>query len=82
MSALTGATIGGLAGYLMFTEDGRRVRRQLEPALDDFIREVQRLSATVNRARSVASEGWRVLNQAAGESAGAWNASLRQQTPF
>jgi hypothetical protein len=79
---LSGAAIGGLAGYLMFTENGRRVRRQIEPALDDFIREVQRLSTTVNRARNVASEGWRALNQAAGEGGAAWNSAARQQTPF
>jgi hypothetical protein len=67
----------------MFTENGRHVRRQLEPALDDFIREVQRLGTTVNRARSVASEGWRALNQAAGESGGGtWSSASRQQTPF
>jgi hypothetical protein len=82
LSALTGAAVGGLAGYLMFTDNGRRMRRQLEPALDDFIREVQRLGVTVNRARNVASEGWRVLNQAAGEPGGGWNAGVSQQTPF
>jgi hypothetical protein len=86
MSALSGAAIGGFAGYLMFTDKGRQVRRQLEPALDDFIREIQRLGVTVNRARNVASEGWRVLNQAAGENApgaaGGWNSAVRQQTPF
>jgi hypothetical protein len=82
LSTLSGAVVGGLAGYLMFTDSGRRVRRQFEPALDDFIREVQRLSTTVNRARNVASEGWRALNQAAGEGASAWNAPARQQTPF
>lgn len=82
LSSLSGAVIGGFAGYLMFTESGRRVRRQLEPALDDFIREVQRLSTTVNRARNVASEGWRALNQVAGESGSTWNATSRQQSPF
>lgn len=82
LSTMSGAAIGGLTGYLMFTDGGRRMRRQIEPALDDFIREVQRLSTTVNRARSVASEGWRVLNQAAGEGGGTWNTSARQQTPF
>lgn len=83
LSTLSGAAIGGIAGYLMFTENGRRARRQIEPALDDFIREVQRLSTTVNRARSVASEGWRALNQAAGESGATWSSSVRpQQSPF
>jgi hypothetical protein len=82
MSTLTGAVVGGVAGYLMFTDSGRRVRRELEPALDDFIREVQRLGTTVNRARSVANEGWRVLNQAAGEGSGSWSAAVKQQTPF
>jgi hypothetical protein len=59
--------IGGMAGYLFFTEHGRRVRRQIEPALDDFARELMSFRTTVQKAAGVANEGWQLLNQALGE---------------
>ena len=37
---LVGATVGGIAGYLFFTESGLAVRRQLEPAIDEIAREL------------------------------------------
>jgi gas vesicle protein len=66
-ATIVGAVIGGAAGYLFFTERGRVVRRQIEPALDDFTRELMRFSATVQRAAGVASEGWKLLNDSLGE---------------
>jgi hypothetical protein len=59
--------IGGVAGYLFFTEEGRRLRRQLEPTLDDLARELNSFRSTVNKAAGVASEGWQLLNDAMGE---------------
>jgi gas vesicle protein len=41
-ATLVGAVIGGVAGYLFFTDRGRSLRRQIEPALDDFSRELER----------------------------------------
>ena len=67
-AAVTGAVIGGIAGYLFFTEQGRRVRRSIEPALDDIARELNSFRGTMQRAAGVASEGWRLLNDALGES--------------
>jgi len=67
IATLAGAAIGGLAGYLFFTEHGRSVRRQFEPALDDIARELNSFRHTVEKAVSVAGEGWRLLNQAMGE---------------
>ena len=66
-AAITGAVIGGIAGYLFFTERGRELRRQLEPALDSFARELVSLRLTVEKAAGVAHEGWRLLNEAAGQ---------------
>jgi len=79
-----GAVVGGIAGYLLLTEEGRRIRSQIEPTLEEFVRELQRFGGTVNRARSVANEGWQLLNQVAGEaeSPAAWNSTIRQQSPF
>ena len=54
-AAIVGAVVGGVAGYLFFTDDGRRLRRQLEPALDDFARELNSFRSTINKAAGVAS---------------------------
>ena len=66
-ATLVGALIGGLAGYLFFTERGRRVRRQIEPALEDFSREFMSFRNTVQEAAGVANEGWKLLNGTLGD---------------
>jgi len=66
-ATVVGAVVGGVAGYLFFTEQGRSVRRQLEPALDDFARELMSFRATIQKAAGVANEGWKLLNDAVGE---------------
>ena len=79
---LAGAVIGGVAAYLFFTERGRSVRRQMEPALDDLSRELMSFRATVQKAGGVASEGWRLVNDALGEPAPAPRFPGRQTSPF
>jgi hypothetical protein len=64
VATMAGAVIGGAAGYFFFTERGRTLRRQLEPALEDFARELNSFGATVRKATGVASEGWKLLNEA------------------
>ena len=49
-ATLVGAVVGGVAGYLFFTDHGRSIRRQIEPALDDFARELMSFRATVQKA--------------------------------
>jgi hypothetical protein len=66
-ATVVGAVLGGLAGYLFFTEHGRNVRRQIEPALEDFSRELMSFRTTVQKAAAVANEGWTLLNDALGE---------------
>jgi len=66
-ATIVGAIVGGVAGYLFFTEHGRSLRRQIEPALDDFTRELISFRATVQKAAGVANEGWKLLNDALGE---------------
>lgn len=84
IATVVGAVIGGAAGYLFFTERGRQFRRQLEPALDDLARELNSFRGTVQRAAGVASEGWKLLNDALGE--GGTQPSqfpgARQSSPF
>ena len=58
LSALAGAAIGSLAGYLFLTEGGRRLRAEWEPALEGMLRNAAALRNTVERAGVAASEGW------------------------
>ena len=74
MATFMGAVIGGVWGWLYMTENGRRVRDQIEPKLDDFMNEVTRVRGTVEKARSAANEGWRSLNDIAGRAEGRWSA--------
>lgn len=66
IATLIGAVTGATLGYLYLTESGRRVRDQIEPRLDDFIREVHRVRGTVEKARVAADESWRSLADIAG----------------
>lgn len=66
-AAVIGAVVGGVAGYVLFTERGRSLRRRLEPALEDFANELGELRGTMTRAMVVASQGWHVLNEAIGD---------------
>ncbi len=59
-----GAAIGAFAGYMLFTGRGRELRRRMEPALEDFARELVQFRGTVNRAVGVASQGWQVMSEA------------------
>jgi len=83
-ATVVGAVIGGMAGYLFFTERGRAMRREFEPALDDFARELMSFRATVQKAAGVANEGWKLLNDALGEGAQAppRYAGAHQTSPF
>jgi hypothetical protein len=75
MMTFMGAVIGGVGGWLYMTENGRRVREQIEPKLDDFLGELTRVRGTVEKARSAANEGWRSLNEmTGGASGGRWSA--------
>jgi hypothetical protein len=64
---LVGAVIGAAAGYLFFTDRGREVRRQLEKALETLAPELSHFSGTINKTAGVASEGWKLLNEALGD---------------
>ena len=66
-ATIVGAVIGGVAGYLFFTERGRSARRLIETALEDFSRELLSFRNTVQQAAGVANEGWNLLNDAFGE---------------
>ena len=67
-ATVVGGILGAIAGYLFFTEQGRALRRQIEPTLDDFSRELNHLRGTMHKLAGVAGEGWKLLNEALGES--------------
>jgi hypothetical protein len=79
---VVGATVGGLAGYMLFTNEGRALRRQLEPAIEDIARELNHFRDTVMRAADVASEGWKLLNEALGERGPSHAVTPHQTSPF
>ena len=74
IAALVGAVAGGVWGWLYMTENGRRLRDQIEPKLDDFMNELTRMRGTVDKARTAANEGWRSLSDMAGGAQGRWSA--------
>lgn len=67
LATIVGAVVGGVAGYLLFTDRGRELRRQMEPALEDFSRELHSFRGTMQRAAGVANDGWKLLNEALGD---------------
>ena len=62
LATMLGAVAGGVWGWLYLTEQGSRVRTQIEPKLDDFVRELANVRHTVEKGRTAANEGWRALN--------------------
>ena len=56
-SAVLGALVGGVVGYLFLTEDGRRLRERLEPGVEDVLGELRRLGEAAESAKAAASEG-------------------------
>jgi hypothetical protein len=81
---IAGAAVGALTGYLFFTESGRSARRRLEPALEDFARELLTFRRTVETTLGVVTEGWRSLSGAltAAEQSSPGYRHDRQTAPF
>jgi len=75
LATMLGAVAGGVWGWLYLTEQGTRMRVQIEPKLDDFVRELSNVRGTVEKARTAANEGWRSLNDITGAAQGGrWSA--------
>ena len=56
LSALAGAVAGGCVGYLFLTEEGRRLREDLEPKIADLISELDKARTVVKRATHVTAD--------------------------
>ena len=67
-ASMVGAVIGAAAGYMFLTDRGRALRRRMEAALETMVPELSHFSDTINRTAGVASEGWKLLNEALGDS--------------
>lgn len=65
-ATVMGALLGGLVGYLFFTDPGRRVRADLEPRLDDLTRDLVRVRVALEKTARAANEGRRLLDEMAG----------------
>ena len=85
MVTLVGALLGGAAGYLLCTPQGRLLRRHLESSLEDTARELVNFRSTISKASAAASEGWRLLDDFSdvlGERSGQRHGSTHQAGPF
>lgn len=74
LATMLGAVAGGVWGWLYLTRNGARIRIQIEPKLDDFVRELANVRGTVGKARTAANEGWRSLKDVTGGAQGRWSA--------
>ena len=63
VSAVIGAAIGAVAGYLFFTEQGRGLRGRMEPFVDDLRQEFTRFQRTIQKVGDMASEGMRIVEE-------------------
>ena len=82
-ATIVGAVIGGMAGYLLFSDAGRELRRRLEPMLDEYATELDGFRTTLTKAAGVANEGWKLLNEAMEPAAGESRYSTQhQRAPF
>jgi len=88
-ATVAGAVLGAIAGYMFFTPEGTALRRRLEPAIADLVRELDSFRGTFAKASSAASEGWRLLQETLAETGGkpgsgapSRYASPHQTSPF
>ena len=56
LSALAGAVAGGCVGYLLVTEEGRRLREDLEPKLMDLVAELDKARTVVKGATKAVAD--------------------------
>jgi hypothetical protein len=62
LSVCIGAAVGGLVGFVGFTESGRRFRQQIGPQLESLVDDTQRLRQTFDRVGSAALDTWQSVS--------------------
>ena len=65
-ATIAGAVLGGIAGYLFWSDEGRTVRRRLESSVATMARELGSFRRTIVQAAGAASEGLRFLDEFSG----------------
>ncbi len=73
VSMAVGALVGGILGYLFFTESGRRRRGQIEPAGEELMHEARRFRGTLEKVQDAAEEGVRMFNEVRERTRGGWS---------
>jgi hypothetical protein len=66
-AAIVGTVGGAVVGYLLLTDRGRALRRDLEVTLDDAVREVASFRTTVRKVVGLAADGWKALSETVGD---------------
>jgi hypothetical protein len=62
LSVIIGAAVGGVFGFIAFTDAGRRFRQQLEPQLDSLVEDTERLRHTFERVGNAAIDTWQSVS--------------------
>lgn len=65
LGLVAGAALGGVAGWLWLTDDGRRLRARLEPQLQDLAGEALKLRDSALRVREAARDSVRTAQEVA-----------------
>jgi hypothetical protein len=73
LGALAGAMAGAVCGYLYLTEEGQRLRADIEPRIGELAREIGKAREAATRAREAAAEGWQSVRHV--------DATLRDRFP-
>jgi len=83
-AAVIGAVAGAVVGYMLFTEEGRRLRRNLENLLEETAGELNSFRSTVQKATGVAMQGWKLLDEAIGDGGDRprYSSAPRSNVPF
>jgi gas vesicle protein len=65
LGLVAGAALGGVAGWLWLTEDGRRLRARIEPQLHDLAGQAMKLRDSAARVQEAARESVRTVQEVA-----------------
>ena len=67
VATTVGAIAGAIASYLLFTQRGSELRRQMVPAFENLERELNHFKQTMATTGRMASQGWSFLNDVIGD---------------
>jgi gas vesicle protein len=75
LGAIIGAGVGASVGFMLFTERGRQLRKDLQPEIETVVKEAMRLGQVIDELRS-----GRPVGPVAATAAGAGNAVWPRRT--